>query len=385
MKFATNAVHGGEERWKISRYGDVVAPIHLTSTFAREKMDEALIYEYSRAGNPTRHALEEKLASLEEALGALAFSSGTGATTTAAFLLKKGSKVIVSNDLYGGTYRLFSQCLIRFGIEFSYVDLTDEEAVHRAVKEGADMVWIESPTNPQLHVIDIAEVSELAHDHNPEALVVVDNTFASPYFQKPLDLGADLSLYSTTKYVSGHSDVLGGALVVNDDEILTETRFLQKTLGATPGPLDCFLVMRGIKTLALRMEKHQENALAVAEFLQQHELVEKVLYPGLTSHPQHELAQRQMSGFSGMVSFELSSKVNIGRFLESTKLIALAVSLGGVESLMEHPWSMTQSTIPPEERTRAGLSDRLVRLSVGVEGKEDILADLANALAIGGK
>lgn len=386
MKFATNAVHCGEERGKISRYGDVVAPIHLTTTFAREKMDETLLgYEYTRADNPTRHALEEKLASLEGALGALAFSSGTGATTTAAFLLQKGSKVLVTNDLYGGTYRLFSKCLTRFGPEFTYIDLTDEEAVHRSVKQGVDMVWIESPTNPQLHIVDIAEVAELAHDHNPEALVVVDNTFASPYFQRPLDLGADLSLYSTTKYVSGHSDVLGGALVTDDEEILAETRFLQRTVGATPGPLDCFLVMRGIKTLPLRMEKHQENALAVAEFLEQHELVEKALYPGLKSHPQHELAKQQMSGFSGMVSFELSPKVDIKRFLESTKLIALAVSLGGVESLIEHPWSMTQSTIPPEERTRAGLSDRLVRLSVGIEAKEDILADLDNALKIGAK
>jgi cystathionine gamma-lyase len=386
MKFATNAVHGGEEIGKISRYGDVVAPIHLASTFARENMDESLLgYEYSRADNPTRHALEEKLASLEDALGALAFSSGTGATTTTAFLLRKGSKVIVSNDLYGGTYRLFSKCLTRFGIEFTYIDLTDEEAVHRSVKNGADMVWIESPTNPQLKVVDIAEVAELAHDHDPESLVVVDNTFASPYFQKPLDLGADLALYSTTKYVSGHSDVLGGALVIEDEEILTEAKFLQKTLGATPSVLDCSLVMRGIKTLPLRMEKHQENALAVANFLEEHKMVEKVLYPGLESHPQHELAKQQMSGFSGMVSFELSPRVDMKQFLESFKLIALAVSLGGVESLIEHPWSMTQSTIPPEERTRAGLSDRLIRLSVGIEAKEDILADLDNALENGVK
>jgi cystathionine gamma-lyase len=325
------------------------------------------------------------MASIEDALGALAFSSGTGATTTAAFLLRKGSKAVVTNDVYGGTYRLFDRCVTKFGVDFSFIDLTDEESTHQAIRNSPDMVWIETPTNPQLRLIDIAEVAELAHDHNPDSLVVVDNTFASPYFQRPLELGADLVLYSTTKYVSGHSDVIGGSLATDDEDLLAQARFLQRSLGATPGPIESYLVLRGIKTLPLRMNKHQENAFAVARFLEDHELVEKVLYPGLESHPQHELAKRQMSGFSGMVSFEVSKKVNLKRFLESTKLFALAVSLGGVESLIEHPWSMTQSAIPAAERLNAGLSERLIRLSVGIEDKEDLIADLANSLENGSK
>jgi cystathionine gamma-lyase len=386
MRFDTRAVHGGEKLGDISRFGDVVAPIHLATTFAREELEGSKWgYEYSRADNPTRHALEEKMASIENAQGALAFSSGTGATTTAAFLLRKGSKAIVTNDVYGGTYRLFDRCVSKFGVGFSFVDLTDEETVHSSLRTRPDMVWIETPTNPQLRLIDIAEVAELAHDHNPDSLVVVDNTFASPYFQRPLELGADLVLYSTTKYVSGHSDVIGGALVTNDEDLLAQARFLQRSLGATPGPIESYLVLRGIKTLPLRMNKHQENAFAVARFLEDHQLVEKVLYPGLESHPQHELAKRQMSGFSGMVSFEASVKVNVKRMLESTKLFALAVSLGGVESLIEHPWSMTQSAIPAAERLNAGLSERLIRLSVGIEDKEDLIADLANSLENGSK
>jgi len=380
MRFATKAVHRGEEKGKVSKFGDVVVPVHLSTTFARDSLDAPLVYEYSRAGNPTRNALEEKLASLEDASGALAFASGTGATTTAAFLLKKGDRIVASDDIYGGTHRLFTAAMARFGIDVSFIDMTDEDAVHRAAGSRPDMVWIESPTNPQLRIVDIAEAAELSHDHNPDSLVVVDNTFASPYFQRPLDLGADMVLYSTTKYVSGHSDVIGGALVIDDEELLARAALLQRTLGATPGPLDCFLTMRGMRTLALRMEKHQENAMAVAGFLGESALVDQVIYPGLESHPQHELASAQMSGYSGMVSFVLSPRADLGRFLGSTELIALGVSLGGVESLIEHPWSMTQNAIPVEDRRRAGLSDRLVRLSVGIEHIDDLTADLEQAL-----
>ena len=312
MKFATRAVHGGEEVGMISRYGDVVAPIHMTSTFARETLDEPIEgYEYSRGGNPTRHALEEKLAALEDAQGALAFSTGMGAETTATLLLQKGSRVIATNDIYGGTYRLFSKCMTRFGLDFSYVDLTDIDRVKMSMQEGVDMLWIETPTNPLLKVIDIKEVAQIVHEHNPQALVVVDNTFASPYFQRPLELDANLVVYSTTKYISGHSDVLGGALVSNDTTILAKLRFLQRTVGATPGSIDSFLIMRGMKTLPIRMEKHQENAQDVARFLERSDMVKKVYYPGLESHPQHELAKRQMSGFSGMVSFEASSGLDM--------------------------------------------------------------------------
>ena len=350
----------------------MVAPISITSTFARETLDEPIKgYEYSRSANPTRHALEEKLAALEDAQGALAFSTGMGAETTATMLLQKGSRVIATNDIYGGTYQLFSKCMSRFGLDFSYVDLTDIDQVKMSMEEGIDMLWIETPTNPLLKVIDIKEVAHIVHENNPKALVVVDNTFASPYFQRPLELGADLVVHSTTKYISGHSDVLGGALVSNDTMILDKLSFLQRTVGATPGSIDSFLIMRGMKTLPIRMEKHQENAQDVARFLERNDMVGKVYYPGLESHPQHGLAKRQMSGFSGMVSFEASSGLDIRKFLESTRIFALADSLGGVESLIEHPWSMTHKMVPLEDRSRSGLTDRMVRLSVGIEDKEN--------------
>jgi cystathionine gamma-lyase len=384
MRFDTKAVHSGEEVGKSSKFGDVVAPIHMASTFARVCLEEPLGgYEYSRAANPTRHALEERLAALEGANGALAFSSGMGAELTALLLLGSGKKVIVNEDVYGGTFRLFKDCLNRFRLESSFIDMTDPCKVDVAFSKGVDMAWIETPTNPLLRVVDIRAIADLAHEINENALVVVDNTFASPFFQRPLELGADIVVYSTTKYISGHSDVIGGALLTNDQELLEQLGLFQRLSGTIPSPLDCFLILRGIKTLHLRMARHQENAIAVARFLEDHPFVDRVNYPGLESHPQYELARRQMSGFSGMVSFEASSSLDLKKILESTRVFSLAESLGGVESLIEHPASMTHRGIPPEQRNKAGLSDMLIRLSCGVESKDDLIDDLAGALKAG--
>jgi cystathionine gamma-lyase len=386
MRFDTKAVHSGEEVGKSSKFGDVVAPIHMASTFVRTCLEEPMGgYEYSRAANPTRHALEERLAALEGANGALAFSSGMGAELTALLLLGGGKKVVVNEDVYGGTFRLFKDCLNRFKLESSFIDMADPDKADVALSKGADMVWIETPTNPLLRVVDIKAIAKMAHDASDNALVIVDNTFASPYFQRPLELGADIVLYSTTKYISGHSDVIGGALLTNNQEVLEQLRLFQRLSGTIPSPLDCFLILRGIKTLHLRMIRHQENALAVARFLEGHPLVDRVNYPGLESHPQYELARRQMSGFSGMVSFEASPLLDLKKLLESTRVFSLAESLGGVESLIEHPASMTHRGIPLEQRNKAGLSDRLIRLSCGVESKDDLIDDLAEALKVGSK
>jgi cystathionine gamma-lyase len=318
---------------------------------------------------------------IEGGIGGLAFASGLAAETTLTFLLRKGARVLVSNDLYGGTFRLFTKCFTPFGVEFEFVDLGDLKELAEQVRGPVDMVWIETPTNPLLRVFDIKTISDLTHAAHPDAVVVVDNTFASPYFQRPLELGADVVVHSTTKYIGGHSDVVGGALVVNDGELLARLRFLQNALGGVASPFDSFLTLRGIKTLPLRMERHQENALAIANYLESNELVKKVNSPGLKTHPDHELAKRQMSGTSGMISFELSDRADPIAFIESTELFALAESLGGVESLIEHPASMTHASIPKEERAKVGLSDGLIRLSVGIEAKEDLLADIEQALA----
>jgi len=380
MRFETEAVHAGEEPEKQAN-GDVAVPIHMASTFARKKVDRPTNgYEYSRSGNPTRRALEERLAAIEGGTGALAFASGLAAEATMMFLLSSGGRVVVCNDLYGGTFRLFKKCFSQFGLGFDFVDLGDPGAVDRSLAERTDMMWIESPTNPLLKVYDIKELAGKAHAANRETLVVVDNTFASPYFQRPLDLGADLVVHSTTKYIGGHSDVIGGCAVAKDPDLVERLRFYQNAVGAVPGPQECYLTLRGIKSLHLRMKCHQENALAVAEFLEGHDLVRRVNYPGLRSHPQHELAKRQMSGFSGMVSFELKDGLDPVKVVESTKIFALAESLGGVESLIECPSCMTHASIPREERLRCGLADGLVRLSVGVENKEDLIEDLAQAL-----
>ncbi|WP_175059847.1 cystathionine gamma-synthase [Thermococcus sp. 2319x1] len=376
MKFSTRAIHIGEEP-ENTQHGDVVSPIHLSTTFAKKSIREVEEgYVYSRSGNPTRDSLERKLAALENAKYGLAFSSGLAAESTVLLaLLKKGDHVIAFDDLYGGTKRLFNQVMERFGLEFTYVDARDFENVRRAIKENTRMIWLETPTNPLLKLADIKGISEIAQEKN--VIVVVDNTFASPYFQNPLSLGADIVLHSATKYLGGHSDVVGGAIMVNDNELYEKLKFHQNAVGAILSPFDSWLVMRGIKTLAVRMEKHEKNAIKIAEYLEKHPLVEKVYYPGLPSHPQHELAKRQMRGFGGMLSFELKGGLEDAvKFVESLKIFALAESLGGVESLIELPAIMTHASIPKEEREKVGIKDSLIRVSVGIEDVEDLIEDL---------
>ncbi|MDD1693168.1 MAG: PLP-dependent aspartate aminotransferase family protein [Methanoregula sp.] len=383
MAFETDAVHAGEEPvYDGGASGDVVVPIHLSSTFARK---DVLVptggYEYSRSGNPTRFALEKKLAAIEGTAYGLAFASGLAAETTVGLsLLKKGDHVVAFDDLYGGTRRLFNRVFAEnFGIEFSYVDARDPEKVKNGIRKNTRLVWLESPTNPLIRLCDIREIAGIAHDAG--VFVAVDNTFASPYFQKPAALGADIVVHSTTKYINGHSDSVGGAVMVNRDDLYERIRFNQNAAGAILSPFDSFLVARGIKTLALRMERHGKNALATARFLEGHDKIRAVYYPGLKSHPQHALARRQMSGYSGMISFEIDGgKAAARRFLRNLRLFALAESLGGVESLIEHPATMTHASIPKTEREKVGVRDSLVRVSVGIENAEDLIADLGQAL-----
>lgn len=379
--FSTKAIHVGEDP-RDMQHGDVVSPIHLSTTFAKQSVEDVdKGYVYIRTGNPTRDRLEMKLAALENGKYALAFSSGLAAETSLLLsLLKKGDHIVAFDDLYGGTKRLFEKVMNRFGIEVTYVDARDPLNVKSAITRNTKLVWLETPTNPLLKLADIKEISEIAHEHN--VLVVVDNTFATPYFQRPLDLGADIVLHSVTKYLGGHSDVLGGAIIVNDDEIHQKIRFHQNAVGAVLSPFDSWLVMRGLKTLAIRMKKHEENAMKLAKYLEDHPKVEKVYYPGLPSHPQHELAKKQMSGFGGMLSIELVGGLKEAtKFVESLNIFALAESLGGVESLIEIPALMTHAGIPKEERLRIGIKDSLVRISVGIEDYEDLVNDLEQALS----
>ena len=380
MGFGTRAVHSGEEP-DLEGSGDVVAPIHLSSTFARKKVDTpSRGFEYSRTGNPTRLALERRLADLENARHALAFSSGLAAETTLLLsTLASGDHILAGDDLYGGTRRLFESTLKRFGVETSYVDASSPEYVSEAIRAKTRLVWLESPTNPLMKICDIAVISSEAKKRG--AITVVDNTFATPSLQNPLDLGATVVVHSTTKYIGGHSDVVGGAVMLSDDKLFEAIKFNQNAAGAVPSPFDCFLVLRGIKTLQLRMERHSASAGAIAEFLEGHPRVRRVLYPGLESHPQHSLAKKQMRMFGGMVSFELRGSGAVARrFLERPKIFALAESLGGVESLVEHPASMTHASVPKAERERLGISESLVRASVGIEDLEDLIADLKQSL-----
>jgi len=376
--FSTRAVHAGQEPDRAS--GAVVVPIYQTSTFAQDAVGKHRGYEYSRTGNPTRAALEQCIASLEGGAHGLAFASGMAAEAAIMQLLKPNDHTVAVDDLYGGTYRLFRQVLEPMGLSFSFVDGSDLEAVERALTERTRMVWVESPTNPLLKLVDIEAVSKLAHAKG--ALMVVDNTFMSPYFQRPLSLGADIVVHSATKYLGGHSDVIGGTLVVNRDDLLERLAFLQNAVGGIPGPLDAWLVLRGLKTLAIRMREHDRNARLVAEFLAEHPKVARVFYPGLPSNPQRELARRQMSGFGGMISFEVKGGLEPARrVVERTQLFTLAESLGGVESLIELPAAMTHSSIPTETRRAHGVADGLVRLSVGIEDVADLISDLDRALA----
>ena len=381
-RIETEAIHSGDDPFSPGRVGDVVAPIHTSSTFARRKVDKPTKgYEYSRSGNPTRDAYERMLASLEGARFAVSFASGLAAEASVLLsLLRSGDHIVAFDDLYGGTRRLFEKTFRRFGISFSYVDARETKNVARAFRKNTRLVWLESPTNPLLKLCDIRAVSEMAHERG--ALVLVDNTFASPYFQNPLALGADVSLHSCTKYIGGHSNAVGGAVMLNDERLHEKIRFHQNAVGAVPSPFDCYTFLIQAKTLPLRMERHASNAHLVASWLEAHPHVRRVIYPGLPSHPQHELAKRQMTGFGGMVSFELrGGVVDAKRFLERLRLIAVAESLGGVESLAEHPASMTHASVPRKERLKIGISDGLVRLSVGTEHVEDLIEDLRQALA----
>lgn len=372
--FATRAIHAGQDPEPAT--GAVTVPIYQTSTFAQEDIGVHKGYEYARTGNPTRTALETALAALDDGTHALAFASGLAAETTVMHMLSAGDHVICGDDVYGGTYRLFTRIFARHGLVFDFVDTSDPARVAAAIRPETRLIWLESPTNPLLKLADIATIAELARARN--ILTLVDNTFASPYFQRPLELGADIVLYSTTKYMGGHSDVVGGAVVVSRPDLYEQLAFLQNAAGGVPGPFDCWLVLRGLKTLAVRMRAHEANALAVARFLQEHPAVARVIYPGLPSHPQHELARRQMAGFSGMVALILKDGEAAARKLVTqTKLFTLAESLGGVESLIELPAAMTHASVAG---SALAVPAGLVRLSVGIEDPEDLIGDLANAL-----
>jgi cystathionine gamma-lyase len=375
---ATRALHVGQGPDPAT--GAVVVPIHLATTFAQESPGRHQGFEYSRSGNPTRGNLEECLASLEGAAHGLAFASGLAATTAVMLLLDPGDHVVFTEDVYGGTFRLFDKVFRRYGLSFTAVDPTDPETVAAAMNDRTRLVWLESPTNPLLRIVDLDAVSELVHGAG--ALVAVDSTFASPVLQRPLELGADLVVHSSTKYLGGHSDVLGGAVLTSDDSLAERLRFHQNAVGAVPSPFDCWLLLRGLKTLQLRVHRQCENALTIARWLEGQDAVVQVYYPGLESNPGHALARRQMGGyFGGMVSFEVSSGEAARSFLERLRVFTLAESLGAVESLAESPAMMTHASIPEEIRTHVGVSDGLLRLSVGIEDVDDLMADLEQALA----
>jgi cystathionine beta-lyase/cystathionine gamma-synthase len=377
MKFSTKTIHAGQMPDKET--GAVTVPIYQTSTYKQDEINVDRGYEYSRTGNPTRQALEECLASLENGRYGLAFSSGLAAEHAVLSTLKPGDHVIAAEDMYGGTYRLFEEVFKPYGIQFSYVggNVIDFE---KAIKPATKMFWIESPTNPLLRIIDIPKVSAIAHEKKIK--VVVDNTFASPFFQQPLLLGADLVVHSTTKYIGGHSDLIGGALVVNDEEWYKKLKFLQNAIGAVPGAFDSWLMLRGIKTLSVRMKKHEENALLIAAFLENHPKINQVYYPGLPSDPLHNLAKQQMSGFGGMISFKLAKgdKNAANSFFKKLKIISLAESLGGVESLICYPSAMTHASMPEAQRNAIGVTKDLIRFSVGIEDVEDLIEDLSQGL-----
>ncbi|WP_316805636.1 cystathionine gamma-synthase [Pedobacter nototheniae] len=378
MKFATKAIHAGQEPDPTT--GAVMTPIYQTSTYWQKSPGDNKGYEYSRGTNPTRKALEDCLAALENAKYGLAFSSGMGATDAVLKLLQPGDEVITGNDLYGGSYRIFTKIFANYGIKFHFLDLTRPENMLPYINEKTKLVWIETPTNPTMQIIDIEEVAKISKAN--KLILTVDNTFASPYLQNPIDLGADIVMHSVTKYIGGHSDVVMGALVTNDEKLYKDLWFIYNACGATPGPQDAFLVLRGIKTLHLRMKAHCENGTRIAQFLKTHPKVDKIYWPGFEDHPNHAVAKKQMRGFGGMISITLK-----GADLEETfrvssnfKVFTLAESLGGVESLINHPATMTHGSIPKEEREKVGVTDNLLRLSVGVEDIDDLLEDLENAL-----
>ncbi|MFN5478598.1 MAG: cystathionine gamma-synthase [Chitinophagaceae bacterium] len=380
MKKSTQFIHAGAHPDPST--GAIMTPIYQTSTYVQEAPGVNKGFEYARSQNPTRQALEEALAVIEEGRFGLAFSSGVAATDAVIKLLKPGDEVIAANDMYGGTYRLFSKIFQKFGIVFHYVDMGNIEHVAAVINAKTRLIWAETPTNPLMNIVDIQALAELAKKN--AILLCVDNTFASPALQNPLTLGADMVMHSATKYLSGHSDVIQGALVINDKALRDELYFIQKSCGAVPGPMDCFLVLRGIKTLGLRMERHSQNGAVIAQYLKQHPAIKKVYWPGFEDHSGHAIAAAQMKGFGGMISFELQNESldAAKKVLSGTHLFSLAESLGGVESLINHPASMTHASIPREERIKNGLNDTLIRLSVGIEDADDLIADLEKAIQL---
>ncbi|MFK7914433.1 MAG: cystathionine gamma-synthase [Pseudomonadales bacterium] len=375
--FETRAIHAGQPPDPLT--GAVMTPVYLTSTYVQSSPGVHKGYEYSRTANPTRHAYETCVANLEGARHGFAFASGSVGSATVMHLLEQGDHVVCCDDMYGGTYRLFEQVIKKNGIDFSYVDLSNPQNLSAAIQANTKLVWMESPTNPLLKLIDIAGLSEVAHAH--DALVMVDNTFMSPYLQNPLALGADLVLHSSTKFINGHSDIVGGVVVTDDDSLAERLAFLSNSIGGIQSTFDSFLCMRSLKTLAIRMQAHERNARVLADFLVDHPKVQRVVYPGLTSHPDHDLAKKQMKGFGGMLSFTIEGGLPAARtFLESLQVFSLAESLGGVESLIEHPAIMTHASIPADIRAKLGIDDGLIRLSVGIETTEDLQRDLDQAL-----
>ncbi len=376
MGFSTDAIHGGQEPDPAT--GAVTVPIYQTSTFVQQGLGKHKGFEYARTSNPTRLALEKNIAVLEHGFAGFGFSSGMASITTALLLLRSGDHVIVTDNVYGGTYRVFTQVLSNLGLEFSFIDTSNLENIRNESRPNTRMVFIETPTNPLLTLTDLRLTASYCKEMN--FLLVVDNTFMSPYFQRPITLGADIVLHSSTKYLNGHSDGVGGVMVVATEELAAKMGFLQNSVGAVLAPFEAFLVLRGIKTLALRMEKHNENAASIAEYLQHVKKVQHVYYPGLSTHPQHELARKQCSGFGGMISFDVGSLEKAKTVAESVRIFALAESLGGVESLIGHPVTMTHASIPKDKRLQMGLTDGIVRLSVGIEDVEDLIGDLGYAL-----
>jgi cystathionine beta-lyase/cystathionine gamma-synthase len=378
MKIATKFIHAGAEPDPST--GAIMTPIYQTSTFVQSAPGKNKGYEYARSQNPTRKALEDALAIIENGKYGLAFSSGVAATDAVIKLLQPGDEVIAGNDMYGGTYRLFSKVFTKFGITFHYIDMHDPDNIKKYITANTKLIWAETPTNPLMNICDIGAITAIAKKN--KILVCVDNTFASPFLQNPLDLGADIVMHSSTKYLGGHSDVIQGALIMHDTALREQLYFIQKSCGAVPGPMDCFLVLRGIKTLHIRMQRHCENGAAIAHFLKNYPKVGKVYWPGFEDHPGHFIAKKQMRDFGGMLSFTLKddSVENAMKVLSSTKLFSLAESLGGVESLINHPASMTHASIPREERIKNGLTDSLIRLSVGIEDSDDLEEDLKQAI-----
>ena len=378
MKIETKVIHAGQSPEPIT--GAIMPPIFQTSTFVQEAPGKHKGYEYARKSNPTRTKLQDNLAALENGKYALAFGSGCGTMTTILHLLKKGDHVVCCDDVYGGTYRLFTKVISNNGIDCTFADLTNAENLKKQIQKNTKLVWIETPTNPLLKLIDIEKISQICK--SKKLLCVVDNTFMSPYFQNPLDLGADIVMHSTTKYLNGHSDVIGGAIVTNNPELHDQLLFLVNAMGTIPGPFDSWLVLRGIKTLALRMKAHEANAIKIASFLETHPAIEKVIYPGLKSHPQHALAKKQMRGFGGMMSIIVKGGLTPAKkLLQKTNLFSLAESLGGVESLIEHPAIMTHASVDKAIREKGGIVDGLVRLSIGIEHVDDLISDLKQALS----